>query len=314
MPECSVRPQYPTEHSGKVRNELDTGTRHLGMFGTTSMPVPDASVRVLYRVPGVFTLPKWSGAASIPYQTIRYGSIQTRHHFGKFGTASIPVHDTSVSSVRPRYRCPDTSVCSVRPPKIPRVPVHPTKDTLAIKNLSSHHVSKSGWCKSKPNYFSWMVPCYDSYRKMLLLLRLRFCCVLVFVSLFLSFVFLLNTLVCFFCLGGWRACSWCLPFLFICFVFSCTACRISAGWARPRYVSILPQSLIDSGWHCFSPPLWSSLAIRTILPEYLFSFFLSSSFVFLSFNVSGFLASVCCACRIQYDGMAWHCIVYCITM
>ena len=37
----SVGPQYQTEHSGKVRYELDTGTRHFGKFGTTSMPVPN---------------------------------------------------------------------------------------------------------------------------------------------------------------------------------------------------------------------------------------------------------------------------------
>ena len=40
----SVRPQYPTEQSGMVRDELDTCTRHLCKFGTTSIPVPDTSV------------------------------------------------------------------------------------------------------------------------------------------------------------------------------------------------------------------------------------------------------------------------------
>ena len=40
----SVRPQCPTEESGKVRYELHTGTRHFGKFGTTSIPVPDTSV------------------------------------------------------------------------------------------------------------------------------------------------------------------------------------------------------------------------------------------------------------------------------
>ena len=34
LAECSVRLQYATEHSGKVRYELDTGTRPFGMFGT----------------------------------------------------------------------------------------------------------------------------------------------------------------------------------------------------------------------------------------------------------------------------------------
>ena len=40
----STRPQYPTEHSGKVRYELDTGTGLFVKFGTTSTPIPDASV------------------------------------------------------------------------------------------------------------------------------------------------------------------------------------------------------------------------------------------------------------------------------
>ena len=43
----SVRPQYATEHSSMLGYELHTSTRHfgtLGKFGTTSTPVPDASV------------------------------------------------------------------------------------------------------------------------------------------------------------------------------------------------------------------------------------------------------------------------------
>lgn len=36
--------------------------------------------------------------------------------------------------------------------------------------------------------------------------------------------------------------------------------------------------------------------------------FVSFTFVFLSFNVSGGCSGVCCACRIQqYNGMEWHC-------
>ena len=72
-------PQYPTEHSGKVRYKLDSGTGHFdkiittslpvllyfGMFDTTSIiSVPDASVRVCY--PGY-----------VPYrrgtEVVRYG-------------------------------------------------------------------------------------------------------------------------------------------------------------------------------------------------------------------------------------------------
>ena len=39
-----TRPQYRTQHSGKVRYELDTGTRHFGKFCTTLVPVPDTSL------------------------------------------------------------------------------------------------------------------------------------------------------------------------------------------------------------------------------------------------------------------------------
>ena len=47
----------------------------------------------------------------------------------------------------------------------------------------------------------------------------------------------------------------------------------------------------------------------------MFSFFLFISlmslilsFLFVSFNVPGLLKCVCCARRIQYDGMALHCL------
>ena len=41
------RPQYPTEHSGKVRHDIDTGTLHFDKFGTPpKMPrVPDIPYR-----------------------------------------------------------------------------------------------------------------------------------------------------------------------------------------------------------------------------------------------------------------------------
>ena len=44
LPECLVRPQYPTQHFASVRYEFGTGTRHFGKFGLTSMSVPDTSV------------------------------------------------------------------------------------------------------------------------------------------------------------------------------------------------------------------------------------------------------------------------------
>ena len=39
------------------------------------------------------------------------------------------------------------------------------------------------------------------------------------------------------------------------------------------------------------------------------SYFLSFSFVFLSFNVSGLLACVSCACLTQYDDITFHCLL-----
>ena len=37
--------------------------------------------------------------------------------------------------------------------------------------------------------------------------------------------------------------------------------------------------------------------------------FLALSFIFLSFNASRLLACICCAYRIQYDGMTLHCLL-----
>ena len=71
-----TRYRYPTLRY--VRYDLNTGTPHFGEFGTISIPVPDSSVRVLYRIPGVFTLPNWFGTASIPYRNMMYRSVRTR--------------------------------------------------------------------------------------------------------------------------------------------------------------------------------------------------------------------------------------------
>ena len=79
LPECSVRSQYPAEHSGKVLEELDTGTRNFGTLGMKSIPVP--------RVP-------------------MYPPSQYRVYGYLLGTASIPIPDTLASSVFFRYRYP----------------------------------------------------------------------------------------------------------------------------------------------------------------------------------------------------------------
>ena len=67
----------------------------------------------------------------------------------------------------------------------------------------------------------------------------------------------------------------------------------------------------------FPCPLWSSLAIRTILWRFL-SFFFLHFFVcfllvlclsfFLTAVVSGLPECVCCVCRNQYEDMTWHCL------
>ena len=93
------------------------------------------------------------------------------------------------------------------------------------------------------------------------------------------------------------------------------------GRARPR-----EKSISFHGRGISSSPLWSSLAIRSIflwkyvspffplfspslLFFYFFSFFLSL-LIFLSFNISGSLAYMCCAGhRIQYDGIALPCVL-----
>ena len=67
----SVRPEYRT--------------RLFSKFGTTSIPVPDTSVRALHRIPGVFTLPKWFGTASIPYRTLWYVSVRARYRCPTLG-------------------------------------------------------------------------------------------------------------------------------------------------------------------------------------------------------------------------------------
>ena len=101
----SVRHKHRYQILRQVRYDISTGTGHFGKFGMTSIPVPDTSVisvRHQYR-----------------YRTLR----QVRHdmdtgtastgtdfhtgtgHFANFGITSIPVRDTSVSSVRYQYRC-----------------------------------------------------------------------------------------------------------------------------------------------------------------------------------------------------------------
>ena len=94
-----------------VQYDLDTDTRHYGKIGTTSIPVPDTTVTsvrfgvpetslmVLYRIPGV--LPYGSRSVRPQYTTepsgiVRYELDTGTGHYGKFGATSIPVPDTPV--------------------------------------------------------------------------------------------------------------------------------------------------------------------------------------------------------------------------
>ena len=87
-----------------VRYGVNTGTGNFGKFGTTSIPVPETSVssvrhRYRYR--------RCRYRLSYRYRTlrqVRYDVNTGTRHFGEFGTLSIPVPETSVSSVRHQYR------------------------------------------------------------------------------------------------------------------------------------------------------------------------------------------------------------------
>ena len=94
---CSVR--YVPRHTTGI-----TGTGHFGKVDAISIAVPDtsvSSVRYGYR----YRLYRYR--LSYRYRTlryVRYNNIFDTGYFGNFGTASIPVPDTSVTSVRHQYR------------------------------------------------------------------------------------------------------------------------------------------------------------------------------------------------------------------
>ena len=115
----------------------------------------------------------------------------------------------------------------------------------------------------------------------------------------------------------WRVFSWWrLPlfwFVCVCFVLFlfCLSLHLRGGTTSLHTVFMLPQAR-----GVLSSSLWSFLAIRNIFGVFVylsvFSHFLSFlSFLFLflhfilcrsfcrSFNVPGFMACVCCACRTQ---------------
>ena len=89
----------PPVHTASI-----TGNGHFGKFGTTSIPVPDSSVtsvRYGYRYR------RYRYRPSYRYRTnrqVRYDINTGTGHFGKLGTASIPVPYTSAISVQHQYR------------------------------------------------------------------------------------------------------------------------------------------------------------------------------------------------------------------
>ena len=105
-------------------------------------------------------------------------------------------------------------------------------------------------------------------------------------------------------LGGGRACFWWF-FLFLFFLFFFWEWPVASCFRLGVFLA--PP--------CGLPSLFILLVgVRIVFFLLHYSFFLSFSPFFLclsfliSFNESGFLACACCACRIQYDGMALHCL------
>ena len=102
-----------TRQFGKVRFGLDTGTRYFGKFGTPTQTYPGCQYAPHQntRGAGISSV----RPPSIPYRTLRYGSVRThkrypilrqaRHnlntgtrHFARFGTTSTWVPDASARS------------------------------------------------------------------------------------------------------------------------------------------------------------------------------------------------------------------------
>ena len=98
---------------GKARCGVNALPNTPVTFGTNSISVPDSSVSSVqppYRqaiIPQGYTggnyPTEWAAASSVPCGTSPHGYELDAgtQHFGKFGTTSIPVPETSVSPVRP---------------------------------------------------------------------------------------------------------------------------------------------------------------------------------------------------------------------
>ena len=79
--------------TGQVSNTVDDGTGHFGVFGSTSIPVPDTSVSMVQHQDCCRT-----------HHQVWYDTKTRTGHFGKLGTTSIPVPGVPVAyRARPRY-------------------------------------------------------------------------------------------------------------------------------------------------------------------------------------------------------------------
>ena len=123
---------------------------------------------------------------------------------------------------------------------------------------------------------------------------------------------------CLVCLGVWRVRSWwCVLFCLFVLLFYGIAFRISSGTARPRWVSPLPHARSSPQVFFFPSPDFPCSSYEA--SEYLFRFFFFFCSFCLSFclsfkfDVSELLTCVCCACRVQYDGISLY-TIYCIAM
>ena len=132
---------YPT---GVVRYGLNTLPNTPVWFGTNSIPVPDTSVRVhrgylSYR----------SGSVRPQYSTEHSGMVWYEldtgtRHFGKFGTTSIPVPHTSVSSARPPMYTPGTGIPSTTIPGVPAFVRYRDRHSTEHTNVKFQHSTQTG--------------------------------------------------------------------------------------------------------------------------------------------------------------------------
>ena len=100
----SVQHQYRYRTLRYVRYDINTVTGHFGKFGTRSIPIPDSSISPVRHG---YRYRRYRYRLSYWYRTLRpfrYNINTGTGYFGNFGTTSIPVPDTSVSSVRDQYR------------------------------------------------------------------------------------------------------------------------------------------------------------------------------------------------------------------